>query len=345
MNVCIVTVHNSSNCGSFLQATALKTILEKEGNNVFFLHRDVHQGIKYCIITSIKKACKLKLNQIAGVWKEYRAFADANRIFTQIKAEDCGNIDCFIIGSDTVWNFDEIYFAQNKHRYLGLEFCGKRTVSYAASIANTSYNTLTDDKVIVNGLNNLNAVSVRDYYTKKIVDRITGKQSVLVLDPTLLLSREEFAGLETECFGEGHILIYMFGKISNDTKSKLIEIRKNTGKKIVSFGGYRDFADINVSNDPFKFLYYFNHADMVITNTFHGTIFSILNRKPFAEFGGHKKKVSELLSMLDLREQICENAEDMEKILNQKIDYDKVDKKLDVLRKQSKEYLLNALKG
>jgi len=345
MEIGIITVYNSSNCGSFLQAMALKQTLEKDGNSVVFLYRPMPRGLKYCITTSLKKLLKLQLNQIKGIWAEHSAFLRANKEFEQIRAEDCTDIDCFVIGSDTVWNFDDPYFAENKQKYLGLLFPNKRCVSYAASIANTSYNTLTDDKEIVNGIKSLDAVSVRDRYTKEIVDKITDKESLLVLDPTLLLSRKDFAEIEAKCSDEGYIFVYIFGNITEELKQRLLELRKKTGKKIISLGANRPWVDKNISNDPFKFLYYFNHADMVVTNTFHGTIFSILNRKPFAEFGGHKKKVSELLQMLDLKEQTCENAEDMQKVLNQEIDYDKVDKKLEKLREQSKDYLFNALKG
>ena len=345
MNISIITVYNNVNSGSFLQALALKKILEIAGHTVTFLKRKSNNGIKYCLVTSLKKLLKLRFLEVSHLWKAYFSFKVARTNFPVIPVNKVGTIDCFAIGSDTLWNFGVERFEKEKKRYLGLLFPEKRSVSYATSIANTKYEVLLNDNVIVNGLNKLGAISVRDAYTKEIVDKITGKESTLVLDPTLLLSREEFAKLEAKCSDSEYILIYMFERLNKEMEEKITELRQKTGKKIVSFGGHRAFADINISNDPFKFLYYFNHADMIITNTFHGTIFSIINRKPFADFGGHKKKVTELLDMLDLSSQLCETPDDIEKILNQKIDYDKVEEKLSVMREQSKDYLFNALKG
>lgn len=345
MKVCIVTVHKSLNSGSYLQAIALERVMREKGINVYFLKTSMLENIVNCLIIAIKKAVKLKINDCKSALALIFNFCRAQKHIREINPQKNKDIDCFVIGSDTLWNFADAGFNKYKKRYLCLDFDKTRLVTYAVSAGNADYETFYNDETIVKGIKKIDAISVRDAYTKELVDKITGKESALVLDPTLLLSREDFAQMEGNCSNEGYILIYMFEKLSEEMKKSLIDLKEKTGKKIVSFGGYRAFADVNVSNDPFKFLYYFNHADMVITDTFHGTIFSIINRKPFAEFGGHKKKVSELLSMLELNGQICEKAEDMEKIINKKIDYDKVEEKLNVLREQSKDYLFNALKG
>lgn len=345
MKICIVTVHRSLNSGSFLQAFAIGTILKKSDNNVAFLASSVMDNLKYSVVTALKKVLKLRVSAGIMVWKNFFRFCLAQKSITEIKTGKCEDVDCFVIGSDTVWNFEDAGFNKYKRKFLCSDFDGTRRITYAVSIGNTPYEVLYNDETITKGIMKIDSISVRDNYTKEAIKKITGKEPTLVLDPTLLLSREEFAKLEAKCSDSEYILIYMFERLSKETEEKITELRQKTGKKIVSFGGHRAFADINISNDPFKFLYYFNHADMVITNTFHGTIFSIINRKPFADFGGHKKKVTELLDMLDLSSQLCETPDDIEKILNQKIDYDKVEEKLSVMREQSKDYLFSALKG
>ena len=342
--ICIVTVHKSLNSGSFLQAYALSKVINTQENEVFLLETKLNDNIKECVRISLRKLLRIKINQFVFVWRSLFSFCFSQKIFNEINAKNAQKIECFIIGSDTVWNFADAGFNKYKKRFLCTGFDGTKRITYAVSAGNSTYGDF-DEEIIVSGIKKIDAISVRDNHTKEIVDKISGKESVLVLDPTLLLSREEFAQMETNCGDEGYILVYMFDRLSQDFKKSLMALGEKTGKRIVSFGRYESFADKNVSNDPFKFLYYFNHADMVITNTFHGTIFSIINRKPFADFGGHKKKVTELLDMLDLSSQLCETPDDIEKILNQKIDYDKVEEKLSVMREQSKDYLFNALKG
>lgn len=344
MKICIVTVHKSLNSGSFLQALALEKVLKEKGCDTFFLKSLIPENIIKEIVVAVKKIAKLRINEGIKRIEMILNFGRMQKRMKEINAKDCAKADCIVIGSDAVWNFADAGFKKYKKRFLCSDFDGVRRITYAVSVGYADSSDF-NDVAIVKGIRKIDEISVRDNRTKEIVDKITGREAVLVLDPTLLLSRDDFAEIEAKCSDSEYILIYMFERLDKQLEKNLLKLREKTGKKIVSFGGYRAFADINVSNDPFKFLYYFNHADMVVTNTFHGTIFSIINHKPFAEFGGHKKKVSELLSMLDLSGQICENAEDMEKVLNQEIDYDKVDKKLEKLREQSKDYLFNALKG
>lgn len=342
MKICVTTVYNTINSGSFLQAYALKEVLEEGGNQVVFLKRKRPENLRYFYKPVTKSLITFRFEEAKLYIKRQMAFVKAAKVFKE--QEDCSDTDCVIIGSDTIWNFSDSYFRNNKERYLGLLFTNSKVVSYAASVGNTPYEMLVNDAVIEKGLKSMSAISVRDFYTKEIVEKIAQKECKMVLDPTLLLSREEYAQIEAGCKDEGYILVYLFEK---DPKiyEEITKLKKKTGKKIVFFGGKTPIADINVENDPFKFLYYFNHADMIITNTFHGTIFSVINKKPFANFGGKKKKVAELLEMLSLSGQICKCPEDMGKVLANKIDYDKVEQKLEEMRKQSKDFLFNVLKG
>ena len=347
MKICIITVYNSENCGSFLQAYALKTKLESLGHTVTFLKRDVkgtsHSASKH-LTESLKRFLKARFWEMRGEWIRYNNFNKAVREFKITDEASAKNgIDCFIIGSDTIWNFSNSYFYDKRRTYLGIDFTENKVISYAASVANTEYSVLSEDDVIKKGLNSLDSISVRDEYTKTIVDRLTGRNVPIVVDPTLLLDVSDYRKIQAEDSCKDYILIYCFGKMSKVRKNKILEIKKKTGKKIVSFGEYYSWADKNIVYDPFRFLYFFDNAYAVLTNTFHGTIFSIIYHKKFVEFGVNKKKIVNLLDELGLSAQLCDSDDNIEKILNQEIDYNEIEKKLADMKLKSMEYLLGSL--
>ena len=84
-------------------------------------------------------------------------------------------------------------------------------------------------------------------------------------------------------------------------------------------------------------------ADFIVTNTYHGTIFSVLYQKRFADYGGEKKKVADLLSQFDLEQHLCGEETDLGKILHLMPDAARVKEKIEEFRKVSNEYLRNAI--
>lgn len=350
MNICIVTVYNSENCGSFYQAYALYNTLEKQGHNVVFLKRDPHEtshSKKLSIFNSLKSLAHGRLSGAFNNIKKYYAFEKATKVFKIVEnySDALKDADCFVIGSDTLWNFESKYFYKRRAIYTGLELPDKRKITYAVSIANTPIKVITDDNSIVKGIKQLDAISVRDVNTAEAVKEISETTPTQVLDPTFLLDELSYKEMEGHIDESDYILIYGFGEISPEMKSQLAKASVALGCKIVSYGEYRKWADVNTIYDPATFLSNFRKAGYVVTNTYHGTIFSIIYKKNFICYGQEKKKIRDLLESLNLTEQFISPNESIIDKLKQTPDYENANKILNERKYASINYLLKSIEG
>ncbi|NLI20047.1 MAG: polysaccharide pyruvyl transferase family protein [Clostridiales bacterium] len=300
MRILIVTVYNSANCGSFLQAYSLYRVLETLGGQPVFLERALRHtaaALPNRLRELLAKCLKLRFASACLLWRRYRRYRLAQRVFPTVRETDpaFAGIDCVVLGSDTVWNFASPYFHRKVDTYLGTRFAGRRRVSYAASAANTPYAVFREDPAIGEGLRALDAVSVRDAYTQTIVEELTGRPAPVVCDPTLLTDRAALDALAPPIPERGYILLYLFGRVPPELRRRLTELRRDTGRRLISFGESRLWCDRSVPYDPHTFIAYMRNADFVATNTYHGTLFAILYERNFADYGGRKRKIADLL--------------------------------------------------
>ena len=120
MKIGIVTVYNSYNCGSFLQAYALYRTLLDEGNDVAFLHRKIYKTNKlyYRVFMAAKKAYRKNIKRAWFTVAEYFLFNKNQKCLPKIETLD--GRDLVIYGSDTIWNMEEPYLKENWKRYWGV---------------------------------------------------------------------------------------------------------------------------------------------------------------------------------------------------------------------------------
>lgn len=351
MKIAIVTVYNTENCGSFLQSYALKNALEKLGHEVCFLYRDLtgtDNTFNSHIRLGLVKCAKFKFAAALNFWKRYFNFKAINKNQPVVYRDTAlfDDIDCFVLGSDTIWNFDSKYFYANKNTYTGLNLPDVKKITYAVSAANTGCEIFENDSDIREGIKSLDAISVRDNSTKAIVEKITGKSPTVVCDPTLLIEEKDYNSLMAEGSvktDKKYILLYYFSDMSDLQKKHISELKKETGCKIVSFGEYRSWCDINPAYDPKTFLLYMKNADFVVTNTFHGTIFSVLFHKRFVDYGGKKLKISNLLNQLGLQDTIVDDSTSLVEKYKKNLNYEQAEEVINQLRQQSLNYLYESL--
>lgn len=348
MKICIVTVYNSENCGSFWQAYALADTLEQLGHKVCFLYRglnDTSQSLKEALRVCLVKCLKFDFFAAKSVWKKRRAYkTSVLKAFNVIKREspDFKGIDLFVIGSDTVWNFASPYFKSHKDIYTGSSFGAEKCITYAASAANTPYEAFDNDEIRT-PINNLKAISVRDEETYNIVKKLTNREAKIVCDPTMLTERTLFDQNAKELNEDNYILLYHFATIGEKVKNEILELKKKHNLKVISFGEHRSWCDKTICYNPYDFISYFKNASFVVTDTFHGTIFSILYEKNFAEYGNRKKKIANLLESLQLTAAVIENNESMAEIFKNGLDYTYANEKIKSLRAESLQYLKDNL--
>lgn len=346
MNVCIVTVYNSENSGSHYQALALKQIIERQGHTVYFLRR-CGRNISHKRLRTLKvSAAAIKRGHFKWAidcLSIYNSFEKRLCTYPTIDMNEIDKIDAIVIGSDTLWDLESPHFRDNKKIYSGLAFPNKPCITYAVSIANTPEIAIVEDSVMREGISKLYAVSVRDDATRSVVHAIRGDSPSIVIDPTLLLDAEDYAQYEEPISERNYILIYSFGTLTEREKQQIIEYKKEQGLRIVSFGEYLSWADRNVPINPALFLSYFHHASCVVTNTFHGTVFSIIYRKPFYSFAFHSQKVKALLNSFGLQDRLPKENNDIKAMLKETPNYNLTYQIIANNRSSSLAYIKNNL--
>lgn len=188
--------------------------------------------------------------------------------------------DCYVIGSDQVWNY-------NFPRFSSLDFVNyskKPKLSYAASFG---VDKISDEyyPIYLNGLNELQYISVREDAGKKIVEGITHRKDVqVVVDPTLLVKEEVWSKLikNSPKYQHRYILTYFLDKPNEYTSQYIFNFSKKNNLEI------KNLLDINElelwTADPVEFVNLFSQAEAIFTDSFHACVFSIIFEKYFEIF-------------------------------------------------------------
>lgn len=363
----ILSMQRIANYGSFLQAYALKQLIEELGYNVEFV--DYHVGApvitesadsKNKIVRKIKKGMETfkyqaPLSHKLSFIRYKQSFAQKYMLYLGITDEMNYNpqLDCLVIGSDEVFNCIQ----KNSNVGYSLELFGKnnnanRLITYAASFGNTTLKKLQTYKKadeIGTLLNKFDAISVRDVNSGTIVEQLTDKEPVYNLDPVLtydyMNSCDKIPNLKSD---EKYLILYAYaGRISNTEADWIADYAKKKKLKVYTIGGIQKCADRFIDCSPFEVLAYFKNAEEVITDTFHGSIFSIITHRPFTtlirksvgDSYGNEEKLSDLLNRLKLNDRMTTNIDDVEKINAKSIEYEIVDEVLNTQRVLAKMYL------
>lgn len=322
----IITLQNSFNYGAYLQAYALKTYLEKKGYSVLFYNDSLLKVNKY--------ARCLRKNPKIGFfnYKMNKKYINVQKTFLYSNSND--NIYCSIIGSDEVWNVRNNTFP-HIDTFIGKNINSQKVITYAVSSNNSSYEDFIKIYPNYDGLKDIDKISVRDITTKELCNSL-GRDSILVVDPTLLITDMDYPIIETNY--ENYVLVYGYLFMANEI-NEIISYAKSQNKKIISVGFYQKWADKNIIADPFEFLGLLKNSSFVFTSTFHGTILAVVFKKQFRSFARENQKIINILKDLD----ICE-ANEIYNIEYYTIDYYAVYELLKHKRKQSIDYLEKALR-
>lgn len=348
MKILIVTVYNSHNSGSFLQAYAMMSVLKEMGHNVQFLKREIKgssHDIKRVARRFFLYLIKFRFRQACYFVYEWFIYEKAQKHFPIISMDSnyYKETDCIVVGSDTIWNFDSKVLRALAATYLGNAFIGKHVISYAASAANTSIELF--QTIIRNngGLSNIETIMVRDKHTKRLVELSTNKIAYTVTDPTLIVSRSAFNNLRFDVkTKKPYILLYFLGEMKYNLK-KEIQVYASVNKySIISMPIYRKWCDRSLMSSPQNMISYFMSATAVVTDTFHGTAFSLIYEKPFAVHDDGKNKVKELLELYGEGDRLFTSPDKLKSILSNK-NVVVSSGKLDAVRNNSIKMLKDAL--
>ena len=337
----IVTVYNSINSGSFWQAKSLEIYYTKKGFDVYYYKRN-NNGSSYSVWSQLKTYTKyilnLKFNKFITSLKSYMRFRQEIKNFNIIDQELFKYMDIIVLGSDTIWNLDVNYFLKNKKIYFGDIFNNRNIITYAASSGNT--NLLKYDYLdLKKSVSHWSKISVRDEYTKKLISKYTTKNIKLVCDPTMLLDKTDYLNyVKRKKYNNRYIFVYLFRRLSKNQNIILKEYAKKNGLIIINGTVANNYYDKQFINSPSDFVCNMMNADYILTDTFHGTVFSVIFRKQFIVVDRNKNKIKDLLKRIDLKERISSIDND-NLIFKNNIEYSKIEKKINHYISVSKKYL------
>jgi polysaccharide pyruvyl transferase WcaK-like protein len=357
MKIGIITFHHVDNYGATLQAYALWNFLKNQGYNVEIIDYRPYKAIKYYTrgLSPINKNFSINNKAFSNILRAWRmrkfllnnVKLSNQKFYTQEDLQKfCAkyNYDVVITGSDQVWCIDS--FRGLDTAYF-LDFCSQNTkkISYAASCGHIT-SLGTNRQVISRLVQEFEAILVRDENSLNLINNECNRQGFKVLDPTFLIKYNEI--INSPKLKDKYLLIYNQAGLEADEEDFVRKIAESQNLTIVSVGKYNKLAKINIeSASPKEWIGLYSQASYIITNTYHGTIFSILFQKDFTVFVPGKKlnKVTDLLKGLGLENRIFSNTtkEMLQRgdIFN--INYQLVVKILDLKILESKKYLLKAI--
>lgn len=369
----ILTFHAAYNYGSCLQAYALQTFLNKNNNEFEIInYRPYNQHGMYSLINLryfnkgvlVKNVYNiLHLKKILERNKKYDEFihkyfllSNQNYLDEKELAKIINNYETIVCGSDQIWNLSKSTYDRSLAYYLELDkkFNGN-AIAYAPSFGDTINNIVKNEMFDIKYLKNFDYLSFRENDVVKIM-RDMGFDSTLVLDPTLLLNKEDWEKLVgPPIVNKPYIFYYSLN--CKEYSMKFVEkiSAENNLPVITSFMHPRESLKkikIYGNSGPLEFLNLLYYSTLVCSNSFHGTVFSIIFQKDFyAIFDEDEEqniirenRKASLLEQLGLSKHISSysNYVSLDDIKN--TNYNDVEEKLDKLRKISSDYLLNAIK-
>lgn len=366
MKIAVLTMQAVYNYGSALQTYATQKYLESIGHEVEIidyypgrmrnygsvrqLYRDAntfhHNAIKSAVIALVKHG------SVATLKKAFVPFS--SKYFNLTKKyesnEELRNdppiADVYCTGSDQVWNdylengFDPAYF---------LDFAPeeKRRIAYSASFGRDD---ITSEELasVQDLVNQYKAISVREDsgLTTLAATDIPLKQCVL--DPSFMLTGDEWRALATEIPDKGYILVYKLHEDSIASEVAL-EIGKREGKQVIRIS-LDKMKRINggktvVAPKVTEFISYIANADLVVTDSFHATAFSIGLNVPFVsvQWKMFNDRIGTILNKTGLTERHVSGIDEAVKVYSKNIDFNTVNECLDRERKLTEEFLDRAL--
>ena len=349
MKIGILTFHRAHNYGAVLQAYALQEYLYSLNQKVEFID---YKNRKLLEVYRWFNYYRFKTKRIGRVLEEIKLLPYRKRryekfdFFINLKLNlspknfDLMSYDMIIIGSDQVWNtsltngYDKMYWGN----FIFRKDC--KLISYAASMQDEIKEESKDD--IKKLLSRFSSISVRETSIAECLRSFVCKDVSVVLDPTLLLTKEQWGNLcHNRIVKEPYLLFYQVRK--NDKAKSIAErVAKQLHLKLIHLSAGIDLhnsVDV-IDSGPIEFVNLFKYANFVVCTSFHGTVFSIIFNVPFYSVllnDGKDSRAVDLLSKLGLADRGIASYE--EKELKLEIEWQKVERKLTELKKDSENYL------
>ncbi len=347
--IATITFHWCNNYGAVLQAYALQQFLLSNGFDTEIIN---YLPWKVRLLKNLETIQKkqFELKQRERSIKRFiknELILSTKRYYTHKSLFACSNkYDTVICGSDQVWNQSFLLhseFVTNLSYYLDFVNDETKKIAYAVSFGAEDFPGEVKEKIKPYA-NRMNFLGVREKSGQILLESI-GVDSMLVLDPTLLINADTYKKLITKAKKSDEQKVFTYILHDNQTNAE------KTCEYVCSRYNEKPFSKIQLNLGIYEWLEKINHSEFIVTNSYHGVIFSIIFQKPFiavrVENSGMNGRIDTLLSNLGIENRIIEkfNPETVGKIMNQNIDWNKVDIRLENIKKNSVKFLYDALKA
>lgn len=377
MKIGILTLPLNSNYGGVLQAYALQTVLKRMGHDVLEVELKKNLRWQYPPLWKIplsfgkrflfKYIVRRKNQKILLERYERKIYpllvhdilAFISKYIKQFKVDkfiDCkGKFDAFVCGSDQIWRYKyyplfEGDIANVYLKFLGDESC--KRIAYAASFGTDNWEYPAKETAeCKNWIQKFDAVSVRENTGVKLCSTYYDIKAKHVLDPTMLLSKEDYVDLIEKSDvpkSKGNLFCYIL-----DNTDEKMNVVKNIEKQrhLSSFfmngdcGNWTEDLEKRIQPPVESWLRAFYDSEFIVTDSFHACVFSILFHKQFLVIGNKERglaRIYSLLSMFGLEDRLTSDTGlDINRMKT--IDYDRVDEILAKHREESRTFLIQAL--
>lgn len=377
----IITIVRVNNYGAELQAYATQEALRKQGYDAEIIDYLFYKNKGHKRTKSSRPTFKMPLKKHMAEWlypklarlkallqrnklmkvraENFEKFHQANTHFSQTYhsydelLSTSIEYDAYVVGSDQVWN-PGVYSSLDPY-FLKFAPKGKRKLSYASSIGLSELPVHTH-QYYHEVLEGLDAISVREEQAVDLVKQVSGRDAQWVLDPTLLLNAEEWQKVAKmpQDIREKYILLYELTPCPH-LKTLAKHIAEIKGCKVVRItkDANRVESDSDVINvmdaGPAEFIGLFHNAEFVVTNSFHGTAFSINFNRPFYVVTPARKnnnsRQQSILRLFGLTDRLLTEGTPLPQEDVLPIEYELVNTKLEEQRYLSMNYLTSNIDG
>ena len=385
MKIGILTLPLHTNYGGILQAYALQTVLERMGHKVIVYNLDrkpLHCGLYVTSLTFIRRVLSSIKHRVKFTYynlnKESENYYQEFMVKTQFTqpfidryihcyylknhtVEIIGsNVDCVIVGSDQIWDFENGMSIAGSVSNAFLPFLGKSKIkrfSYAASFGKDTWNyTIQQTQISREAIKAFTGISVRESSGIDLCKQYLGMEATQHIDPTMLLTNDDYInnlGISKLKSSSGNMLVYILDRTSEkDLIVQYIE-EKLSLKKFRVNSKAEDITSQNVKiqdkiQPPVeRWLRGFFDAKFVVTDSFHACVFSILFHKPFIVIGNKHRGLTRFVSLLSkfgLEDRLINKLDDIDKLdLRKTIDFTNTEEVLHRERRKSIEYIASNL--
>ena len=381
MKIGLILSHKGVNYGMLLQAYATQKYIEskgveteiinvKEGNKISRITKKI---LRYFSPVALKAAFKKAKRRrvvnkdpiIKGAFAKRRTVGldfVKNRLhdmkvfnsFNEATEYSKSNYSCVMIGSDQQWAPACFYSKLNTLMFVPV---GVKRASYATSMG-VSVIPATTHSILKRFISKMDYISVREETGKAIICNVTGREDVTVVpDPTFLLTREEWSRYipDERIENDEYIFCYFLGD-SEEPVKKVMDYARKTNKKAIFVRNIESYSSKKVNYEEAtvldaptveEFINYIRHASLVCTDSFHCTVFSIINNTQFATFyrtqstnkDSRNSRIDDLLLRFECTGRICNNDATLLNVVSNEINFEKINQKISSTRAIGENFL------